>query len=328
MPGVPAKIARELHAHLRMQRSSGSASWSAPIVPSRLVTVMPTSVIPRRSTSGIAASSRSRAAAAIASASPVVRRACATASRACSRRSAGAGRRCARRGPCAASGFVTARPGRRAPRRGRRACAGAGRARAARRTTAARAGAARGGTRGCARSRGRSGPRPCRATAMSSASLERRGLADRAAARARAAARRRRADAPDALDRQRVQELELALGRHDEQPVGLRGAARDLREHLRPRDADAQRQPDLLAHLAAQLGGDLGRAARRARDVEERLLERAGLDDGVRGRKIAKTALLAPCTPPRTSRRRAASGHRRRAAPSLIPPRTPNARAS
>ena len=81
-------------------------------------------------------------------------------------------------------------------------------------------------------------------------------------------ARRRRPDAPDALDRQRVQELELAARRHDEQPVGLRRAARDLRQHLRARDADAQRQPDLLAHLAPQQRARarprrLGRAGRR-----------------------------------------------------------------
>ena len=64
--------------------------------------------------------------------------------------------------------------------------------------------------------------------------------------------RGRRADAPDPLDRQRVEELALAAGRDDEQPVGLRRPARHLRQHLRPRDPDAERQPELLADLAPQ----------------------------------------------------------------------------
>jgi len=50
--------------------------------------------------------------------------------------------------------------------------------------------------------------------------------------------RRRRADAPHALHRQRVQELELAVGGYDDQAVRLRDAAGHLREELRPGDAD------------------------------------------------------------------------------------------
>ena len=93
---------------------------------------------------------------------------------------------------------------------------------------------------------------------------------------------RRRPDAPEGLDRQRVQERELALGRHLEQPVGLRDAARDLGQELRPRDADRERQPDLLEHAAAQPRGDLERRARpspHAANVDEGLVDRQRLDE-------------------------------------------------
>ena len=70
-----------------------------------------------------------------------------------------------------------------------------------------------------------------------------------------------RADAPQPLDRERVQERQLAVGRHDEQPVGLGDAARDLGQELRPRDADRDRQADPLAHVAPQPRGDVDRRA-------------------------------------------------------------------
>ena len=60
-----------------------------------------------------------------------------------------------------------------------------------------------------------------------------------------------------------MQEDEFALRRNDEETVGLRDRARDLREKLRPRDADGDRQADAPAHLAAQPRGDLGGAARK-----------------------------------------------------------------
>ncbi len=71
---------------------------------------------------------------------------------------------------------------------------------------------------------------------------ERSKLADRPHVPRVQAPRRRRADAPDALDRQRVEKRELALGRDGDQPVGLRDAARHLREELRPRHADRDGQ--------------------------------------------------------------------------------------
>ena len=59
-------------------------------------------------------------------------------------------------------------------------------------------------------------------------------------------------DAPQPLDRKRMEEGELAVRRHDQQAVGLGHATRDLCEELRPRHADGDRQADLLADLPAQ----------------------------------------------------------------------------
>ena len=59
-------------------------------------------------------------------------------------------------------------------------------------------------------------------------------LADRAHVPRLQAPRGRRADAPDALDREWMQERELAVGGHDEQAVRLGDAARHLGEELVP----------------------------------------------------------------------------------------------
>ena len=88
--------------------------------------------------------------------------------------------------------------------------------------------------------------------------------------------------APEPLDRKRMQERQLAFGRHDEQTVGLGDAARDLREELRPRDAHGQREPDLLEHPAPQASGDLHRCAGdpfHSSHVEERFVDRQPLDE-------------------------------------------------
>ena len=82
-----------------------------------------------------------------------------------------------------------------------------------------------------------------------------------------------------------MEELELAVGRDEEQPVGLGDRARDLGEELRAGDADRDRQADPLEHLAPQTDRDLGRGARdssEAADVEERLVDRQPFDQ--RGR--------------------------------------------
>ena len=139
-------------------------------------------------------------------------------------------------------------------------------------------------------------------------------------------------DAPQRLDRQRVEEVELALGRDDQQPVGLGLRARHLGEELRARDADRDRQPDLLAHLAPQPPRDL---LRRAGDplhparVEERLVDRERLDlrRGVVEHLEHRAARLA-CRPSSAAGRRSPSGHRRLARCPPIAVFTPRAFAS
>ena len=91
----------------------------------------------------------------------------------------------------------------------------------------------------------------------------------------------RRADPPDPLDRKRVQKGELALGRDEEQPVGLGDCAGDLGEVFRAGDADGEREPEPLAGGAAEADGDLpGRAGDplHPADFEEGLVDREPLD--------------------------------------------------
>ena len=57
------------------------------------------------------------------------------------------------------------------------------------------------------------------------------------------------ADTPEPLDRKRVEKLQLAVGRHHEQAVGLGDAARHLREKFGPRDSDRDRQTDAVEHV-------------------------------------------------------------------------------
>ena len=94
-------------------------------------------------------------------------------------------------------------------------------------------------------------------------------------------------DAPHRLDGQRVQEGALAVGRHEQEPVGLRRCARDLGEELRAGDSDRDGDPDALAHRAAA-GGGRSRAASDAAlhpaHVEEGLVDREPLDE--RGRVL------------------------------------------
>jgi len=92
-------------------------------------------------------------------------------------------------------------------------------------------------------------------------------------------------DAPQPLDRQGMQELELSVGRHDEEPVGLRDRACHLREELRAGDPDRDWQPHLLADLAAQPDGDLRRAAGdviQPANIEKCLIDRQTLDQRCR----------------------------------------------
>ena len=111
---------------------------------------------------------------------------------------------------------------------------------------------------------------------------------------------RHRPDAPEPLDRQRVEEVELAVRRHDEQAVGLRHAARDLGEELRPRDADRDRQADLLAAPRAA-------AARRSRSAcrrSARARERRGTPRRSTAPRRAASCRRTPGTPPCSPRSR------------------------
>ena len=104
-------------------------------------------------------------------------------------------------------------------------------------------------------------------------------------------------DTPQPLDRQRMEEAELVVRRHDEEPVRLRDGARHLREELRPRDADRDREADLVedplaASRAAISGGGPARrssprTSRNASSIE------SPSTSGVVSSKTAKTALLA-----------------------------------
>jgi len=94
-----------------------------------------------------------------------------------------------------------------------------------------------------------------------------------------------RPDAPEALDRKRMQELELPVGRDDQEAVGLGDAARDLGEELRSGHPDGDGQANLLEDLPSEPNGDLGRRARdppQPPDVEEGLVDREPLDEGRR----------------------------------------------
>jgi hypothetical protein len=61
---------------------------------------------------------------------------------------------------------------------------------------------------------------------------------------------------PQTFDGQRVQELQLTVGRHQQQAVGLRHSVGDLGEELRPGDTHGDGQADLLEDLSPQSDGD------------------------------------------------------------------------
>ena len=126
---------------------------------------------------------------------------------------------------------------------------------------------------------------------------ELRDLTDRPDPAVVQARRGLRPDAPQPLDRKRVEEPELPLGRDDEQPVGLRDAARDLGEELRPRDADRDRETDALAHVPTQPRRDLGRRSRRSAACPRTSRNASSIESpstsGVASSNTANIALLA-----------------------------------
>jgi len=89
--------------------------------------------------------------------------------------------------------------------------------------------------------------------------------------------RGRRPDSPQPLDRKWVEEIQLAVDRHHEQPVRLRDSAGHLGEELRPSNSDRHGKPDALENIRPQPDGDLQRSARdpsQPPDIEERLVDR------------------------------------------------------
>ena len=79
-----------------------------------------------------------------------------------------------------------------------------------------------------------------------------------------------------------MQEGQLLPRLDHEQPVGLSDAAGDLGEELGPRDADRDREADLLPDSCPELDRDLGRRTRdvaEAADVEKRFVDRQSFDD-------------------------------------------------
>ena len=94
--------------------------------------------------------------------------------------------------------------------------------------------------------------------------------------------RRHPPDTPQPVDGQRVEELQLPIRLHDQQPIGFADSAGHLGEELGSRDTHGDRQADPLPHLPPQRRGDLARCAgdpAEAADVEECLVDGDSLDD-------------------------------------------------
>ena len=108
-----------------------------------------------------------------------------------------------------------------------------------------------------------------------------------------------RAHAPQPLHRERVEKVELAAGRHHQQPVGLGHSARHLGEELGAGHPDRDRQADALADLAPQPRGDLGRPSPRS----ARARERRGTPRRSRAPRPAASSARRPRTPPCLPRR-------------------------
>ena len=253
-----------------------------------------------------------------------------------SRRSAAAARRCGPTRPASRMRRVTrstsadelgvdARP----------ATAAAGRARAASRSSAGAGRPAPAADRGCGRARGGAGRTPGPSIATSAASGSRATSPTVVMPRSCSFAAVTAPDAPQPLDRERMEEGELPVGRHDEQAVGLGDPARHLGEELRPRHADRDRQADLFEDVPAQPHRDLGRACRRPAAARRRRgtprRSTAPRPSGVVSLEDLERRPCSPrCTPPSAARRRSRAGtaaapaHR----PSPCGRRTPSPRSS
>lgn len=86
---------------------------------------------------------------------------------------------------------------------------------------------------------------------------------------------------PQSFDGQRVQEGQFAIGRHEQQPVGLGDRAGHLGQEFGARHTDRDRQPGSLTHPRAQPGGDVDRRTSdpaEAADIQKRLIDGDALD--------------------------------------------------
>ena len=147
--------------------------------------------------------------------------------------------------------------------------------------------------------------------------VEPRNLADGPETPAVELRRRHSPDSPEPFDGQRMQEAELVVRRHDEQPVRLRDGARHLREELRSRDSHGDRQPYLARGPAA---ADAPRSRSERRPVA-RARGRRGTPRRSRALRRAascpRTRRTRPCSPPSTPT--SAAGRRRRAGTAAAP---------
>ena len=157
-----------------------------------------------------------------------------------------------------------------------------GRARVASRSSAGGAGAATGrGSRLCASAcRWRPAARPSIATRPLGAA---RDLADGRDAARRAASRAVTGPTPHSRSTASGWRNSSSRPAAREQPVGLRDAARDLREELRACDADGDRQADLARARSRRsvraISSGVPDAALHPAHVEERLVDREPLDE-------------------------------------------------
>jgi len=104
------------------------------------------------------------------------------------------------------------------------------------------------------------------------------------------------ADSPQPLDRERVEEPELIVRRHEEQAIRLRDRARHLGEELRPGDPDGDGRPTrsrtlARSRFAISSGGSasrlIPRTSRNASSIE------SPSTSGVVSSNTSNTALLA-----------------------------------
>ena len=192
-------------------------------------------------------------------------------------------------------------------------------------------GCGRGAGRGCGRARAAGGRRRGRASRRASSSVSAASwptVAMPAVVQLRAPSPRRRPTA--ARPAAGAGTPARRPGATTSRPSGLATRAGDLGQELRARDADRDRQPDLVADPLAQPRRDLARACRRSARIPRTSMNASSIDSpstsGDVSSKISKTPLarLRVGAHPRAARRsRAGTAGAPGARPSPSAPRTP-----